>query len=231
MYLFDKDANDSFEFHGYFPIVGNTNEGTMKRRPIDRIRAVWFVPEVVLVRVTITPVSAYRSGFQTLGKPMKTSLKEHNMQHRKYMKYAIAVSALFVLAGCGDESISEKAGSTITGTVVGFTEGLGKGVDEKMQVTVESEPTLESNGLKVTSGKDSNIASGNASVYVVSTKPFKGNLIVKALDRSGNEIGRAQPAVNLKADDATYVDIKFPSQMDSSLVRKYSVAARVPEGA
>jgi hypothetical protein len=96
-----------------------------------------------------------------------------------------------------------------------------------MLVELESEPSLAAHGLIVTVGKGRDLDSGRAAVYVVAEKPFAGAMLVKALDASGSEIGRALSPVELKQDDAAYVDLRFPSQMDNNLVRKYRVSVRL----
>jgi len=142
-------------------------------------------------------------------------------------KIIIGLSALAALSGCSDgDSVSKNTASTITGTAVDFATGLGKGVDEKMLVAVESEPALESAGLKATLGKSRDGVSNRSTIYVVATNAYKGAIVAKALDANGNEIGRAQTDIDLKQDDASYVDLQFPEQMDSSLVRKYRVTVR-----
>lgn len=144
----------------------------------------------------------------------------------RYWKYIAGLSVLMILTGCGDSSVSEQAGSNIAGAAVDFASGLGKGVDEKMLVELETEPSLAERGLTVTVGKGRNLGSGRAAVYVIADKPFTGAMVVKALDASGNEIGRATSPVDLKQDDANYVDLRFPPQMDTNLVRKYRVSVR-----
>ncbi|MDR0672663.1 MAG: hypothetical protein LBF93_03165 [Zoogloeaceae bacterium] len=143
-------------------------------------------------------------------------------------KYLAGLSAVMVLTGCGEGSVPEQAGSTIGGTVVDFASGLGKGVDEKMLVELELESSVAEYGLAITVGKNRDLGSGRTAVYVVTEKPFTGAMLVKALDASGNEIGRATSSVTLKQDDAAYVDLLFPPQMDSNLVRKYRVSVRLP---
>ncbi|MDR1462989.1 MAG: hypothetical protein LBI68_07635 [Azoarcus sp.] len=144
----------------------------------------------------------------------------------QYWKFFIGVAALSALAGCGDDSVSKKTGSSISGAVVDFASGLGQGVDEKMLVVVEADSTLVDKGLTATLGKDRGTVDNQSTVYIVSEKPFKGVLSARALDKDDNEIGRAQTDIDLKEDDAAYVDFQFPGQMDSKLVRKYRISVR-----
>jgi hypothetical protein len=149
--------------------------------------------------------------------------KEHDMQH---IKYIAALSALALLAGCGDRPTSKDIGAAVSDSVVDFASGFGQRIDEKMQTEMDIDPTLASNGLQITFGKGRAMGTNQATVYVLADKPFKGSFLFKALDKSGVEIGRAQTDAELKAGDAQYVDVQFPSQMDSSLVRKYHISVR-----
>jgi len=146
------------------------------------------------------------------------------------MNKSIVVMALALalgLAACKDDtSVSQKAGSAISGTAADFVAGLGEGVDKKMNVTLQADPALAARGLTVTLGKSRGMGSKDAAVYVVADKAFKGKLVARALDAEGTEIGRASAEEEFAADDARYVTFKFNEEMDSQLVRTYAVSAR-----
>ncbi|MCC7634984.1 hypothetical protein [Stenotrophomonas rhizophila] len=144
------------------------------------------------------------------------------------MKKSIVMMALaLALAGCKDDtSMSQKAGSAISGTAADFVAGLGEGVDKRMSVTLQIDPALAARGLTVTQGKSRGMGSKDAAVYVVADKPFKGKLVARALDGQGTEIGRAVVEEDFAADDARYVTFTFNEEMDSQLVRTYAVSAR-----
>ncbi|HEL2978293.1 TPA: hypothetical protein UMB92_001124 [Stenotrophomonas maltophilia] len=144
------------------------------------------------------------------------------------MNRVIVVMVLALgLAACKDDtSVSQKAGSAISGTAADFVAGLGEGVDKRMNVTLQADPGLAAHGLTVTLGKSRGMGSKEAAVYVVADKAFKGKLVARALDADGTEIGRASTEVEFAADDARYVTFQFNEEMDSQLVRTYAVVAR-----
>ena len=144
------------------------------------------------------------------------------MNNRMYL-----VLAVLALSACGeDRSISQKAGSAISGTATDFVAGLGEGVDKRMSLKLDVAPEIVSNGMTVTLGKSRGMGSKDASVYVVATKPYKGAFLVRALDESGAEIGRSRVEVDFPADDAQYVNFTFNEEMDSQLVRSYALSLR-----
>jgi len=145
----------------------------------------------------------------------------------KYRDAFVGVLALCVLAGCSkEESLSQRAGSAVSGAAADFLTGVGEGVDEKMKMDLDTDASLAAHGLTVTLGKGRGMGSNRAAVYVVSKDAFDGQLIAKALDAEGSEIGRAVSDVALEADGATYVNFEFNAEMDGSLVRKYRVAVK-----
>ncbi|WP_146260350.1 hypothetical protein [Stenotrophomonas maltophilia] len=142
-------------------------------------------------------------------------------------KVIVAMVMALGLAACKDDtSVSQKAGSAISGTAADFVAGLGEGVDKRMNVTLQADPGLAAHGLTVTLGKSRGMGSKEAAVYVVADKAFKGKLVARALDADGTEIGRAAAEVEFAADDARYVTFQFNEEMDSQLVRTYAVVAR-----
>lgn len=144
------------------------------------------------------------------------------MKNRMYL-----VLAVLALGACGeDRSMSQKAGSAISGTATDFVAGLGEGVDKRMSLKLDVAPEVASNGMTVTLGKSRGMGSKDASVYVVATKPYKGAFLARALDQSGAEIGRSRVEVDFPADDAQYVNFTFNEEMDSQLVRSYALSLR-----
>jgi hypothetical protein len=142
-------------------------------------------------------------------------------------KLIVVVALALALAACKDDtSMSQKAGSAISGTAADFVAGLGEGVDKRMSVTLQIDPGVSARGLTVTQGKSRGMGSKDAAVYVVADKAFKGKLVARALDAGGVEIGRAVVEEEFAADDARYVTFKFNEEMDSQLVRTYAVSAR-----
>ncbi len=114
--------------------------------------------------------------------------------------WILAAMAVVLLAACKKEaerapspSISQRAGAVVSGSATDFISGLGAGVDEKMRVALELDPSLASHGLQATMGKGRTMGTNQAAIYVVAgDSPYKGKLVAKALDQAGLEIGRAQ---------------------------------------
>ena len=144
------------------------------------------------------------------------------------MNKMIVVAALVLaLAACKDDtSVSQKAGSAISGTAADFVAGLGEGVDKRMNVTLQADPGLAAHGLTVPRGKSRGMGSKEAAVYVVADKAFKGKLVARALDAEGTEIGRAPAAGGLAAAAARDGAFPLHAGMASQLVRTYAVVAR-----
>ncbi len=139
----------------------------------------------------------------------------------------LALSAL-LFAGChrSDESLAKRAGKKVGETVTDFAKGVGAGVDKQLNVNVELGKDLVDAGLSKTVAKGSESQSHAITVYLLSTKPFKGTLVSQAMNAEGLEIGRAATDVDLAASDAKYVTFTFPAEMDMQLVAKYAVGAK-----
>lgn len=131
------------------------------------------------------------------------------------------------LTGC--ENIEgeqvKNIGTKIGETVSNFFSGVGKGIKKEINVKVELAQEISDQGLTITSTKveEKKDDRKNLSVYFISGNNFQGNLLAKALDEEGEEIGRATVSVNLAKDDAQYVVFSFPKEMELSLVQKYII--------
>ena len=101
-----------------------------------------------------------------------------------------------------------------------------KTIEDELRVTVEADDSLKANNLTVEQGKEKDAVLSLFTVYVVSEKKFKGNLLAKAFDNAGREIGRAKSAVDLDDDGANWVDLEFPKQMSTSAVVKLQLSAK-----
>ena len=143
------------------------------------------------------------------------------------MKSIVVVVLVLALAACGDDrSLSQKAGSAISGTATDFVAGLGEGVDKRMSLNLDVDPALAAHGLAVSMGKSRGVGSKDASVYVVASKAYRGSFLARALDANGTEIGRSKVDVEFAADDAQYVNFTFNDEMDSQLVRTSALSLR-----
>ncbi len=139
-----------------------------------------------------------------------------------------ALALVVALSACGGEkkSLSQRAGSVISGSAADFVAGVGEGVDRRMNIDLDVDPEMQAKGLSVTFGKSRGVGSKDASVYVTAANPFEGKLLAKALDVDGVEIGRSVIEVSFEADDAQYVNFTFNDEMDSQMVRKYALSVR-----
>lgn len=135
------------------------------------------------------------------------------------------VPLLLLACGRKDESLAKRTGSTVGETITDFASGVGRGVDTKMKVSVDLSPELVNRGLSKTVARSFGIGSTDEgfSVYIISKQKFAGTLVARALDTGGEEIGRSKVAVSFGADDARYVTFRFPSEMNSALVKRYVV--------
>lgn len=128
---------------------------------------------------------------------------------------ACALALLLAAGGC-----CRSAGSGVGRGVTDFTSGVGSGVDEGVLVTMKFGETATKSGLASTTAKRSG---KKINVYVTSKAPFNGQLISKAFNKDGGEIGRSTIPVTFLADDAKYVQFVFPNEMDTQLVHEYWV--------
>ena len=142
-----------------------------------------------------------------------------------------AILLLIPAVGCdeGEESAASRVGSKVGETVTDFAQGVGKGIDKEMTVEVELSESLTKRGVSKTIAKSLGMEHPNQkgiSVYLKSTEQFKAKLIAKAFDQNGSEIGRSIVDVELGADDAKHVTFTFEQQLDTQLVKKYSIDIR-----
>ncbi len=63
-------------------------------------------------------------------------------------------------------------------------------------------------------------------VYLISENEATGEVLAKALNVQGQEIGRAKVLLNLSKDDAKMLSFTFDSNLDLDLVTKYLIDFR-----
>lgn len=148
---------------------------------------------------------------------------------RKAVVAVMLFSFTLFATGCENmegEKIS-KIGTQIGETVSNFISGLGKGIKKeiKTDVVVELAQDVLNQGLTKTNAKVEGKAKDvkTLSVYFISGNSFQGELLAKALDENGAEIGRAAVSVQFAKDDAKYIVFSFPKEMELPLVNKYSI--------
>lgn len=139
-----------------------------------------------------------------------------------------------LLLGCGSsekktdsgEGLAQRAGEKVGEAVTDFSRGVGAGVDTTLTIPLELSADLQAKGISKTAAKTGGAGiSKSVTVYLIASKPFNGELLAKAFDKDGQEIGRAKTKVELGADDAKYITFNFDSRMDSNLVVRFSIGA------
>lgn len=118
----------------------------------------------------------------------------------------------------------------------GFAKKAGEKVEDalKIKVSVERQKPLKAElaGSTATAGLTMNTFkllppndNGRAgfSAYILSSKAVGGQLIAKAIDKDGKEIGRSAADLDLTNDDARYFNFWFPAEMDQRKVESYQI--------
>lgn len=144
----------------------------------------------------------------------------------KFLSFIIVMMGIITLVGCGksgkdEESVAKKTGAKVGEAVTEFATGMGKGIDKQMTLNAELSPGLKEKGISMTIAKGD--MTKRISVYLIASKPLKAKLIAKAINESGQEIGRSVVDVNFAADDAGYTIFTFHEKMDTQLVKKYFI--------
>lgn len=72
----------------------------------------------------------------------------------------------------------------------------------------------------------SNVEGHKLDVYLISENEVSGEILAKAMNAQGQEIGRAKVILNLMKDDAKLLSFTFDSVLDLDLVSKYLIDFR-----
>lgn len=126
------------------------------------------------------------------------------------------------------DSLVKDITSSATGMALETLKGVGEGIDEHFVAKFEIDPKtdLEALGLEISNIKNKEVGTNKIAAYIIANKTFKGKVIIKAINSSDKEIGRAAAELTLEEDDAQDVIFEFSEHMDSALVKKYIVAAK-----
>ncbi|MBC7965214.1 MAG: hypothetical protein H7Z17_04735 [Fuerstia sp.] len=132
------------------------------------------------------------------------------------------------ITGCGRaaDQNAGTVGEVIGENVTDFAKGVGKGIDNKLQISTELSPALSEQGVTMTVAKQGPLQTGDEnaktiSVYCLAARALEATLIARAYNVDDQEIGRAKANVKFADDDAQYVTFSFPPEMDRQLVTKY----------
>ena len=78
-------------------------------------------------------------------------------------------------------------------------------------------------GLTMTSSKTDQ---GKVEIYLISSESVEGELLAKALNDKGKEIGRSKQILNLGKDDAKLITFNFDASVDLELVTRFMLDFR-----
>ena len=146
------------------------------------------------------------------------------------MKILFFISVLITylsLASCNNaqekiNKVSEKVGESGGELIKSVTTG----VDKAFNVNVDLAENLKTQGItlgKVTVSNDSIGTDNKVSVYMIFTKDFKGNMIMKAFDNKNLEMGRVKIDIDMKKDDAKFFDFCFDTRTNIDTDSKLTI--------
>ncbi len=72
----------------------------------------------------------------------------------------------------------------------------------------------------------SKVEGSKLDIYLISENETSGELLAKALNASGQEIGRTKVVLTLQKDDAKLLSFTFDSSVDADAVTKYLIDFR-----
>ncbi len=137
---------------------------------------------------------------------------------------AATIAILASSCGEGGNCLAKKTSCKVGEALSGLAASVK---DEPLKVEL-SEAAI-AKGLKMTITKRAAFANPSEkgiTVYIISSKSVGGQLLVKAFDKAGQEIGRASAELELNADDARYFTFKFSPEMDFQSADKFLVDVR-----
>jgi hypothetical protein len=150
-----------------------------------------------------------------------------NFMKRKLLVIVMLISVATLVTGCEiDKDFPNKVGTKIGETVTSFFSGIGKGINKEKSTNVQLSKELTDQGISNTSSKvkiTNRPDKKSISVYLISDKEFQAELIAKAFDEEGAEIGRSTVSAQIAKDDAKYVVFSFQKEIDLGLVKKFII--------
>jgi len=130
--------------------------------------------------------------------------------------HLLLLFALLFLFSC-HSSVKEKintVGDAAGETAGEFFKGVGKGIDNALEVKITHPKYITERGLEF--GKTTVSSNGGTdnvlSVYILFKKDFKGRLTSKVFDTKGQETGRTAADVEGKAGEARFTDFVFDTR-------------------
>jgi hypothetical protein len=120
------------------------------------------------------------------------------------------------------EGLKEKgsvAGESLSEGVTKSIKGVGQGVENALAIDIRLAQDLQKSGIKATNAQlmekqtDTGKEINGMSVYIVCGNGLSGKLLLKAIDKRNNEIGRTNAKVSFEANDAGFVDFIFDKRV------------------
>lgn len=138
------------------------------------------------------------------------------------LNHLFLFSLLTLLMSCNRIANKTKEGINKGGEVVGetateFFEGVSEGVDKTLECDIILSENLLEQGLKtgVYDIKSQPIGNNNKlTIYLIFNKDFEQEIMAKAFNKNGLEIGRVKTLVSGKKNDAAYFDFNFDDRTD-----------------
>lgn len=127
----------------------------------------------------------------------------------------------------GTKTVINKSGEILGKSGSEFAEGVTKGVEESLSSQITISEDLKKKGLEIGKSTIQNDNSGNdnnqLTVYMIFNKDINQEVIVKAYDKEGVEIGRLKTKLQGKADEAKYVDLIFDARTYLEMKSKITI--------
>jgi hypothetical protein len=106
------------------------------------------------------------------------------------------------------KQVINKSGEAVGVSATEFFDGVGTGIEETLALKVDVSSELQQKGLQT--GKSYTGAKKNVlTVYLIFNQDFNETMWVKAFDKDGTEIGRADTIISSKAGKAGYFEFVF----------------------
>ena len=140
---------------------------------------------------------------------------------------AALLGILVAVSGCGKcsegGSIAKRAGEKVEDALK-----IKVSIEKKNQVKIDLGETAKGLGLSMNVSKalpPEDKTGGVLTVYLLSgpEKSASGQLVAKAMDKDGKEIGRSSIDIDLARDDARYFNFQLPAEMDTRSVESYLI--------
>lgn len=137
-------------------------------------------------------------------------------------KQLLYIVGILLFCSCNRIANKTKEGINKGGEVVGetateFFEGVSEGVDKTLECEIVLSKELLEKGLKtgVYDIESQPIGNNNKlTLYIIFNEDFERQIIAKAYNKKGMEIGRCKALVSGKKDDAGYFDFEFDERTD-----------------